>query len=224
MGNLYYNELIQAEEYEIKRKFHKNRGYFALKRTIDIFGSLCGIALLSPVFVATAIAVRLDSKGPSIFSQERVGQDGRTFKMYKFRSMVVDAESKLNNLEDKNEMDGPMFKMTFDPRVTRLGRFIRKTSIDELPQLFNVLAGDMSLVGPRPNLPKEVAKFDDYQKQKLIAKPGLTCYWQVMGRSSVGFKEWVEMDNKYLEDRCFFVDIMLILKTVKVLFGDKNAK
>ena len=224
MGNLYYNELIQTEEYEIKRKFHKNRGYFALKRTVDIFGSLFGISLLSPVLVATAIAVKLDSKGPSIFAQERVGQGGKTFKMYKFRSMVVDAESKLNNLKDKNEMDGPMFKMTFDPRVTRIGRLIRKTSIDELPQLFNVLAGDMSLVGPRPNLPEEVAKFDDYSRQKLIAKPGITCYWQVMGRSNVGFKEWMELDHKYIEDRSFWLDIKLILKTFKVLFGDKNAK
>lgn len=224
MENLYYNELIKAEEYQLNERFHKNKGYFALKRTEDIVGSLFGIAALSPVLIATAIAIRVDSKGPSIFSQERVGQDGRIFKMYKFRSMVPNAENMLSNLKDKNEMDGPMFKMTSDPRVTRVGRFIRRTSIDELPQLFNVLAGNMSLVGPRPNLPDEVAEFGDYQKQKLIAKPGLTCYWQVMGRNSIGFKEWMQLDLKYLEDRSFFVDIMLILKTIKVLFGDKNAK
>lgn len=221
---MYYNELIKAEEYQLNERFHKNKGYFALKRTEDIVGSLFGIAALSPVLIATAIAIRVDSKGPSIFSQERVGQDGRIFKMYKFRSMVPNAENMLSNLKDKNEMDGPMFKMTSDPRVTRVGRFIRRTSIDELPQLFNVLAGNMSLVGPRPNLPDEVAEFGDYQKQKLIAKPGLTCYWQVMGRNSIGFKEWMQLDLKYLEDRSFFVDIMLILKTIKVLFGDKNAK
>jgi len=143
--------------------------------------------------------------------------------MYKFRSMVIDAEEKLYKLKDKNEMSGPMFKMKDDPRITKIGRFIRKTSIDELPQLFNVLKGEMSLVGPRPNLPREVIKFTDYQKNKFLAKPGLTCYWQVMGRNNIDFEDWIELDIKYIRKRNTWEDIKLIFKTVGVLFGDDNA-
>ena len=138
--------------------------------------------------------------------------------------MCNDAEYKLKDLKSKNEMSGPMFKIKADPRITRVGRFIRKTSIDELPQLFNVLAGDMSLVGPRPNLPREVKKFSPYHRQKLAVKPGLTCYWQVMGRSSLGFEEWMELDLKYIRERSTLTDIGLIFKTVGVLFGDENAE
>ncbi len=143
--------------------------------------------------------------------------------MYKFRSMVIDAEERLYKLKDKNEMSGPMFKMKDDPRITKIGRFIRKTSIDELPQLFNVLKGEMSLVGPRPNLPREVIKFTDYQKNKFLAKPGLTCYWQVMGRNNIDFEDWIELDIKYIRKRNTWEDIKLIFKTVGVLFGDDNA-
>nr|WP_264852226.1 sugar transferase [Clostridium sp. E14] len=198
--------------------------YFVIKRLIDIIGALCGIVLLSPIMLIVAIAIKFESKGPIIFAQERVGQHGKTFKMYKFRSMVVNAEELLSKLEDKNEMSGPMFKIKEDPRITKVGKFIRKTSIDELPQLLNVLKGDMSLVGPRPNLPKEVEKFSDYHKKKLIAKPGLTCYWQVMGRNSIGFEEWMKLDIKYLNDRSTLLDIKLIFKTFFVLFGDENAR
>jgi len=207
----------------IKSVEDKNFTYYFIKRFIDLFGALMGIVFLAPILLITAIAIKLESKGPIFFSQERVGRRERIFKMYKFRSMVSNAEELLCKLEEKNEMSGPMFKMKHDPRVTKVGRFIRKRSIDELPQLINVLKGEMSLVGPRPNLPREVAKFNEYEKQKFLVKPGLTCYWQVMGRSSLGFEEWIELDIKYIEERTLWVDIKLIFKTFKVLFGDKNA-
>lgn len=204
-------------------KYSKNFLYYSTKRLIDICGSLIGIILLSPVLIVTIIAIKLDSEGPIIFSQERVGKNGKLFKMYKFRSMVTNAEKLLTKLKDKNEMSGPMFKMKEDPRITRVGKFIRKTSLDELPQLFNVIKGDMSLVGPRPNLPAEVAKFSSYHKLKLKAKPGLTCYWQVMGRNAIGFEDWMKLDVKYIEERTIWVDIKLIIRTFFVLFGDRNA-
>jgi exopolysaccharide biosynthesis polyprenyl glycosylphosphotransferase len=204
-------------------KYSKSFPYYFTKRVIDICGSLIGITLLSPVIILTIIAIKLDSKGPIIFSQERVGKNGKLFKMYKFRSMVTNAEKLLVKLKDKNEMSGPMFKMKEDPRITRVGKFIRKTSLDELPQLFNVIKGNMSLVGPRPNLPAEVAKFSSYHKLKLHAKPGLTCYWQVMGRNTIGFEDWMKLDVKYIEERTIWVDIKLIIRTFFVLFGDRNA-
>jgi exopolysaccharide biosynthesis polyprenyl glycosylphosphotransferase len=204
-------------------KFDKNKGYFIIKRLIDIFASIIGIILLSPILIVTALAIKLESKGPIIFGQERVGQFGQVFKMYKFRSMVKDAEELLDKLKDKNEMSGPMFKMKDDPRITKVGKFIRKTSIDELPQLFSVLKGEMSLVGPRPNLPREVAQYTEFQKQKLLAKPGLTCYWQVMGRNSIDFEDWMELDIRYIKERSIWLDIKLIIRTFFVLFGDENA-
>lgn len=204
--------------------YKKSTGYYVTKRILDFCGALLGIIALSPLLVITAIAIKLDSKGPVFFKQKRVGQDGIIFYMYKFRSMVTDAEKLLDKLKGKNEMSGPMFKMKDDPRVTRVGRFIRKTSIDELPQLFNVLKGEMSLVGPRPNLPREVEKFTERHKIKLLATPGLTCYWQVMGRSDIDFEDWMELDVKYVRERNIWIDIALIFKTVKVLFGDEGAR
>ncbi|WP_461207129.1 sugar transferase [Clostridium sp. DL1XJH146] len=202
----------------------KRIGYYFIKRLIDVVGSLMGLIILSPVLLIVAILIKLDSKGPLIFAQERVGQYGNTFKMYKLRSMCVDAEDKLCELKDKNEMSGPMFKMTDDPRITKVGKVIRKTSLDELPQLVNVLKGEMSIVGPRPNLPKEIALFENWHKDKLLAKPGLTCFWQVMGRNDIDFDDWMKLDNKYLKERSTWLDIKLIFITIKVLFGDKNAK
>ena len=209
---------------EIVGAYGKSVGYFIIKRIIDIIGAFCGIILLSPLLIVVSIWIKLDSKGPVFFSQNRVGQDYKRFNMYKFRSMCMDAECLLDKLKGENEMSGPMFKIKEDPRVTKIGKFIRKTSIDELPQLFNILKGDMSLVGPRPSLPKEVAQFTSFQKRRLIAKPGLTCYWQVRGRSEVGFVEWMEMDVEYIEERNTWVDIKLIFKTVGVLFGDDGAR
>ena len=209
---------------ELTCEYKKNVGYFILKRMIDILGALCGVIVISPVMIIVAIWIKLDSKGPVFFAQDRVGRGGKKFVMYKFRSMCTDAECLLGKLKKENEMSGPMFKMKDDPRITRVGKFVRKTSIDELPQLFNILKGDMSLVGPRPSLPKEVVQFTSFQKRRLVAKPGLTCYWQVNGRSDVSFEEWMEMDVEYIENRNTWLDITLIFKTVGVLFGDEGAR
>ena len=198
--------------------------YSVTKRLIDIVGSLCGIILLSPLFLIVAILIKLeDPKGKVFFAQERNGRYPKTFKMYKFRSMVHNAEDLLKDLMDRNEQTGPVFKINDDPRITKVGKFIRKTSIDELPQLFNVLKGDMSLVGPRPPIPHEVDQYNSYQMQRLAVKPGLTCIWQVSGRNNIGFDEWVEMDIEYIKTRSLWLDIKLIFKTVGVLFGDDNA-
>ena len=197
--------------------------YEFCKRTIDIIGAGLGLILLSPIIAIVACAVKVTSKGPIFFSQKRVGKNGELFEMYKFRSMVVNAEELKGNLEDQNEMSGPMFKIKDDPRITKVGKFIRKTSIDELPQLWNVLKGDMSLVGPRPSLPKEVEQFDNWMFKRLTVRPGLTCYWQVSGRNNIDFEDWMKLDIKYVEERNFWIDIKLIFKTVFVLFGDKNA-
>ena len=198
--------------------------YSVTKRLIDIVGSLCGIILLSPLFLIVAVLIKLeDPKGKVFFAQERNGKYPKTFKMYKFRSMVHNAEDLLKDLMDRNEQTGPVFKINDDPRITKVGKFIRKTSIDELPQLFNVLKGDMSLVGPRPPIPHEVDQYNSYQMQRLAVKPGLTCIWQVSGRNNIGFDEWVEMDIEYIKTRNLWLDIKLIFKTVGVLFGDDNA-
>lgn len=198
--------------------------YLFIKRSIDIICSLAGIIVLSPVFLIVAILIKIeDPKGSIFFCQERNGQHPNTFKMYKFRSMVHNAEELLKDLQHKNEQTGPAFKMADDPRITKVGKFIRKTSLDELPQLFNILKGDMSLVGPRPPIPREVREYNSYQMQRLLVKPGLTCIWQVSGRNNIGFDEWVDMDLEYIKTRNLLLDIKLILKTVKVLFGDSNA-
>ena len=201
----------------------KSKAYLIAKRITDVLFSGIGLIILSPVFVIVAIAIKLDSKGPIFFKQDRVGKDEELFSMYKFRSMVVNAEELKKALENQNEMSGPMFKMKKDPRITRVGRFIRKTSIDELPQLVNVIKGDMSLVGPRPSLPKEAEQFEPWMKERLTVQPGTTCFWQVMGRNSIPFEEWMKLDVKYVRERNYFLDIKLIFKTVGVLFGDDNA-
>ena len=213
-----YSEVLQS----INLK--EGKIYLFLKRAMDIVGSLCGLIILSPVFLIVSILIKLeDPKGKVFFSQVRNGLYGKTFKMYKFRSMVHNAEELLDQLQEKNEQSGPVFKIKDDPRITNVGRFIRKTSIDELPQLINILKGDMSIVGPRPPIPREVEQYTDYQMRRLLVKPGLTCYWQVGGRNEIGFDEWVELDIKYIKERNLWIDIKLIFKTVFVLFGDKTA-
>lgn len=199
-------------------------GYCFIKRSLDVISSLLGLIVLSPVFLIIAALIRLESEGSVIFSQIRVGKDGKKFKMYKFRSMVVNAEKLKDKLSEKNEMTGPMFKMKEDPRVTKVGKFIRKTSIDELPQLINVLKGEMSLVGPRPSLPKEVMRFEEWMLERLSVKPGLTCYWQVSGRNDIGFRDWMKLDIKYVRERSTLVDMKLILKTFCVFLGDEHAR
>ena len=211
-------ELENIEENKENLKF-----YEIFKRGIDIIGAGSGLLLLSPVIAIVACAVKFTSKGPVFFSQKRVGKNGELFDMYKFRSMVVNAEELKEKLAHQNEMSGPMFKMKDDPRVTKVGKFIRKTSLDELPQLWNVLKGDMSLVGPRPSLPKEVAQFEKWMYKRLSVKPGLTCFWQVSGRNNIDFEDWMKLDIKYVDERNIWIDIKLIFKTVLVLFGDKNA-
>ncbi|OOM16552.1 sugar transferase [Clostridium saccharobutylicum] len=214
----------EMEETLFKEQIKSRKLYCFTKRMIDIFGSVIGLVVLSPILLIIGIIVKIESDGPLIFSQERVGLNGKRFKMYKFRSMVVNAEELKSKLHKQNEMKGPMFKMKEDPRVTKVGKFIRRTSLDELPQLVNVLKGEMSLVGPRPSLPKEVEQFEDWMMTRLSVKPGLTCYWQVSGRSDIGFEDWMKLDVKYVRERNIFVDIKLILKTFGVFFGDEHAR
>jgi exopolysaccharide biosynthesis polyprenyl glycosylphosphotransferase len=198
--------------------------YLFLKRMIDVSFSLIGIIVLLPLFLLISIWIKLeDRKGPVFFQQIRIGKDGKEFRMYKFRSMVSNAEDLLSELLSKNEINGAMFKMKNDPRITRIGRIIRKTSIDELPQLWNVLKGEMSLVGPRPPLPREVEEYTTYDKQRLLVTPGCTGLWQISGRNSVGFKEMVELDLRYISNRSVRNDLKIILKTFTVLFYSKNA-
>ncbi|KQU26993.1 multidrug MFS transporter [Bacillus sp. Leaf75] len=203
---------------------NNKKGYLFSKRCIDILGALAGLLLLAIVFMIVSLLIKIeDPKGSIFFSQKRVGKNGKEFNMYKFRSMVSDAEAKLAELLQQNEATGAMFKMKNDPRVTKIGRFIRKTSIDELPQLLNVLKGDMSLVGPRPPLLREVSEYTEYQKQRLLVTPGCTGLWQVSGRSNVGFEEMVELDLTYMTTRSLITDITIICRTVFLLFGSKNA-
>ncbi|OUN37913.1 multidrug MFS transporter [Faecalibacterium sp. An77] len=190
--------------------------YWMGRRAQDIFFSLLALIVLAVPMLIVALVIWIDSPGASpIFSQERVGRDGRVFKFYKFRSMVPNAEAKLHEVLEQNEMDGPVFKMKNDPRITRVGRFIRKTSIDELPQLINILKGDMSIVGPRPALPREVAEYGEYEMQRLYVTPGLTCYWQIQpNRNELTFDEWMDLDLKYIQDRSFWLDWKLIILTI----------
>jgi exopolysaccharide biosynthesis polyprenyl glycosylphosphotransferase len=194
------------------------------KRVLDIVVSATALLLLSPILAIVALFIRLDSKGPILFSQTRVGKRGKEFRFWKFRSMCVDAEQRKATLMKNNEMQGGViFKMKNDPRITRVGKFIRKYSIDELPQLWNVLIGDMSLVGPRPPLPKEVAQYTPYQHQRLDVTPGITCVWQVSGRSDIPFPQQVNMDLEYIANQSFLYDIALLLRTVPAVLGARGS-
>lgn len=194
------------------------------KRTIDIIGALSGLLLLSPLLLLTMLAVRLDSEGPVFFSQQRVGYRGETFRFWKFRSMYVDAEQRWSDFSRHNEMPGGvLFKIKNDPRVTRVGRVIRRFSIDELPQLWNVLRGDMSLVGPRPALPGETEQYSLSDRERLNATPGITCDWQVSGRSELPFERQVEMDKHYIQQASVWLDIKLILKTIPAVIQGRGA-
>ncbi len=193
---------------------------FFLKRTLDIVGSAFFIVFLSPVFLATAILIKLESPGSVFFSQDRVGKWGRLFKMYKFRSMRTDAEKLKDELLSKNETGGIIFKMKNDPRITNVGKYIRNFSIDELPQLWNVLKGDMSLVGPRPPVPEEVSQYNLSNRKRLNITPGITCIWQISGRSLINFEGQVRLDIEYIQNQSFWGDIKILIKTIPaVLFG-----
>lgn len=214
--------LVEKEISELKIKITdkdlQKPVYEALKRVFDVILSVLALIVLSPVFLVTAIAVKSDG-GSAFYTQQRLGKNCVPFKMYKFRSMCQGAEKMKEQLMHLNEMDGPVFKMKNDPRITKVGSFIRKYSIDELPQLLNIIKGDMSIVGPRPPLPKEVEKYDDYQRQRLLVTPGLTCFWQAYGRSRLTFEDWMDMDMKYIQRRSLGLDAWLIMKTIfSVLF------
>lgn len=198
--------------------------YDFFKRFFDIVLSIAAIIVLSPVMLIVGILVFLQDFHNPFFVQTRMTRDGKKFKMLKFRSMCINAEDQLSDLMEQNEVDGPAFKMENDPRVTKIGRFIRKTSIDELPQLFNIIAGSMSIVGPRPPIPSEVEEYTPYQMKRLSVKSGLTCYWQCSGRSNVGFDEWMSMDIKYIRERSLFTDFKIILKTFKAVLMRDGAK
>jgi len=213
-----HNDIRQASTVSNKR------GYFWVKRLMDIVGAVCGLIILSPLFGLIAMLIKIEcSKGSVFFKQVRIGKDGRGFYMFKFRSMCVDAEDKLAELLKHNEIEGAMFKMKDDPRITRVGRFIRRYSLDELPQLWNVLRGDMSLVGPRPPLAREVVEYTEYDKQRLLATPGCTGLWQISGRSHLSFEQMVELDLEYIRNASVGNDVKILYKTVGAVFGSDDA-
>ena len=197
------------------------RHYWSLRRAQDIVLSALALLVLWPWMLLIAIVIMIDSPGASpIFAQTRIGRDGKAFTFYKFRSMKPNAEDEREELMEYNEMDGPVFKINDDPRITRFGRFLRRSSIDELPQLWNVLRGDMSIVGPRPCLPREAEQYDEYTEQRLYVTPGLTCYWQIQpNRNELSFEDWVELDVKYIKERSFLTDWKIIFKTFSAVFG-----
>ena len=194
-----------------------------LKRTVDFLGALILLVLVSPLMFLVALLVKATSRGPMIFRQTRCGLGGRYFTLYKFRSMVEGAESKRSELEGLNELDGPVFKVSNDPRCTPLGRALRKLSIDELPQLVNILKGDMSFVGPRPPLPEEVAKYQRWQRRRLRMRPGLTCLWILEGRSNLNFERWMQLDLEYIDNWSVFLDLKILLKTIPIVLSTRGA-
>ena len=194
--NLLESKAILLNKDKIKSRFV----YHGMKRLFDIVAAICGIVILSPLMIIIAVLIKGEDHGPIFYKQVRVGKNGKTFKMYKFRSMFVNADKMLDKLKEQNDVDGPMFKMKDDPRVTKIGHFIRKHSLDELPQFFNVLKGDMSLVGPRPPLPTEVAEYSEYDKQRLYVIPGCTGLWQATKRNEVGFNGMIDLDLQYMAD------------------------
>lgn len=209
---------------DMKRVYQKkSRLYKGVKRFADIVLSLLALIILSPVFLVTAIAILIEDGRPVFFVQPRAGKDLKPFKIYKFRSMYKDADAKLQELLKNNEQTGHAFKIKNDPRITRVGNVIRKCSIDELPQLFNIVKGDMSIVGPRPILTWQMEECNDYEKQRLTVQPGLTCYWQISGRANIKWEEWVELDLDYIEDMSVWTDVKMIVKTIPAVFDSEGA-
>lgn len=201
----------------------KSRVYKFVKRLFDIVASTCALIVLSPLFLVTAIAIVAEDGGPVFFTQMRAGRDLKPFKIYKFRSMYRNAEDLFQKMQEQNEQTGHAFKIKNDPRITKVGRIIRKTSIDELPQLINIIKGDMSIVGPRPILDFQMEECNEYEKQRLIVRPGLTCYWQVSGRAHIGWKEWVELDLQYIEDMSPLTDLKLIFRTIPAVLDGEGS-
>lgn len=213
----------EFEQYNMENNFvQKGAFYEFVKRGFDIFASLLFLIIFCWLYLIVAIAIKIEDGGSVIYVSKRVGKYGKEFNFYKFRSMCVDADKKLAELQKHNK-NGVTFKMKDDPRVTKVGKFIRKFSIDEIPQIFNILKGDLSVVGPRSPLPHEVAQYNDYQKQRLAVKGGLTCYWQVMGRSKLPFSKMVELDLQYIRERGLIKDLSIILKTIPAIFKGDGA-
>lgn len=208
---------------ELKTICGRRSLYRFMKRICDIMLSAAALVVLSPLFLVVALVIKLEDGGSVIYVQERTGHNGKVFRMYKFRSMCQDAEKIHKELLDRNELDGPAFKMKNDPRVTKVGRFIRRTSIDELPQLVNIVKGEMSIVGPRPLPTYEAEQCNEYQSQRLLVKPGLTCYWQCCGRNDIPFDEWIEMDLRYIKEAGILTDLKLIFMTVGAVVRSDGA-
>ena len=206
-----------------KDKIESRFIYHGMKRLFDIVAATCGIIILSPLMIIIAVLIKNEDHGPIFYKQVRVGKNGKTFKMYKFRSMFINADKMLDKLKEQNDVDGPMFKMKDDPRVTKIGHFIRKHSLDELPQFFNVLKGDMSLVGPRPPLPSEVVEYSEYDKQRLFVIPGCTGLWQATERNEVGFTKMVQLDIEYIKKANLFFDLWIIWKTIEIIFKPNSS-
>ena len=217
--NLSESKVVLLNKDKIRSRFV----YHSMKRLFDIVAATCGIVILSPLMIIIAVLIKAEDHGPVFYKQVRVGKNGKTFKMYKFRSMFVNADKMLDRLKDQNDVDGPMFKMKDDPRITKIGHFIRKHSLDELPQFLNVLKGDMSLVGPRPPLPSEVAEYSEYDKQRLFVTPGCTGLWQATERNEVGFNEMVQLDIQYIKRASFIFDLWIIWKTVEIVIKPNGS-
>ena len=217
--NLLESKAILLNKDKIKSRFV----YHGIKRIFDIVAATCGIVLLSPLMIIIAVLIKTEDHGPIFYKQVRVGKNGKTFKMYKFRSMFVNADKMLAKLKEHNDVEGPMFKMKDDPRITKVGHFIRKHSLDELPQFLNVLRGDMSLVGPRPPLPSEVEEYSEYDKQRLCVIPGCTGLWQATERNEVGFNEMVQLDIQYIQRASFIFDLWIIWKTVEIIIRPNES-
>ncbi len=221
LGRFWLNARFQQQ---LLRAQWVGMGADILKRAFDILVSAMVLIVLSPLFLAIAVAVWVEDGGPMIFAQPRVGQYGRRFRMYKIRSMCLDAEERLQELLLKNQhKEGVTFKLKDDPRITRVGKFLRKYSLDELPQFFNVLSGDMSLVGPRPPVPREVAKYTPADRRRLAVRPGITCIWQISGRSEIDFSGQVQLDVRYIETQSFWSDLRILLRTVPAVLSGKGA-
>lgn len=201
----------------------KRAVYKLIKRLMDVLLSAAALLVLSPVFLITAVVIKCEDRGPVFFVQQRAGKDMKPFSIYKFRSMYVNADEKMAEMMKHNEQTGHAFKIKDDPRITRVGKVIRRFSIDELPQLINIIKGDMSIVGPRPILTFQMEACSPYERQRLVVKPGLTCYWQIGGRADVTWEEWVELDLDYIEDMGLWTDLKMILRTVPVVFSGDGA-
>jgi lipopolysaccharide/colanic/teichoic acid biosynthesis glycosyltransferase len=193
------------------------------KRAFDVVGSVPALIATAPLIAVMAILIRLASRGPVLYRSQRVGRDGKPFTFYKLRSMVDGAHSRRDDIAHLNECDGPVFKVSNDPRVTRMGRFLRRTSIDEIPQFLNVLKGEMSLVGPRPPIPEEVTRYEPWQLKRLSVRPGLTCLWQISGRSRIGFEEWMRLDLQYIRSQSLRMDLRILLRTIPAVISRDGA-